>query len=142
VIAREEVMKWEPGAHGSTFGGNPVCCAAALATLDLVEHGLMQNAATVGESLLAGLRALQQRHAVIGDVRGRGLMIAFELVKDRASKEPAPDTVKALVEACFRRGLLLLSCGPSSVRVAPPLLIDAEDVAIGLRILDECLQHF
>jgi 4-aminobutyrate aminotransferase len=139
VIAREAVMKWEPGAHGSTFGGNPVCCAAALATLDLVENGLMQNAAVMGEKLMAGLRGLAERHPVVGDVRGRGLMIGVELVNDRRTKEPAPQRVKALVEAAFSRGLLLLGCGPSAVRIAPPLLIDDEDVQAGLRILDECL---
>jgi 4-aminobutyrate aminotransferase len=139
VIAREAVMKWEPGAHGSTFGGNPVCCAAALATLDLVEHGYMQNAAVMGERMLAGLRRLAERHAAIGDVRGRGLLIGVELVKDRKTKEMAPDRVKALVESAFRRGLLLLGCGPSAVRVAPPLLVDEYDVDTALAILDECL---
>jgi 4-aminobutyrate aminotransferase len=139
VIAREAVMKWEPGAHGSTFGGNPVCCAAALATLDLVENGYMQNAAAMGERMMAGLRRLASSHAAIGDVRGRGLLIGVELVNDRQTREPAPQRVKELVEAAFRRGLLLLGCGPSAVRVAPPLLIDAEDVDTALRILDECL---
>jgi 4-aminobutyrate aminotransferase len=139
MIAREAVMKWEPGAHGSTFGGNPVCCAAAVATLDLVENGLMQNAAAMGERMAAGLRRLAERHAAIGDVRGRGLLLGVELVNDRRTKEPAPQRVKALVESAFRRGLLLLGCGPSAVRVAPPLLVDAEDVDAALRILDECL---
>jgi 4-aminobutyrate aminotransferase len=139
MIAREAVMKWEPGAHGSTFGGNPVCCAAAVATLDLVENGLMQNAAAMGERMMAGLRRLAERHRAIGDVRGRGLLIGVELVNDRQTKEPAPPRVKALVESAFRRGLLLLGCGPSAVRVAPPLLVDEEDVDTALRILDECL---
>ena len=139
VVARESVMKWEPGAHGSTFGGNPVCCAAALATLELVEGGLMANAGAMGERLLKGLRGLAERHGSIGDVRGRGLLIGVELVEDRRTRAPAPARVRALVERAFQRGLLLLGCGPSAVRVAPPLLVDQEDVDTGLRILDECL---
>jgi len=139
VIARADVMKWEPGAHGSTFGGNPVCCAAALATLDLVENGLLQNAAAMGERLLSGLRGLAEKHGAIGDVRGRGLLIGLELVEDRRTRAPAPHRVRALVDRAFARGLLLLGCGPSAVRVAPPLVVDEEDVDTGLHILDECL---
>jgi 4-aminobutyrate aminotransferase len=139
IIARSSKMKWSAGSHGSTFGGNPVACAAALATLDLIDGGLAANAAAMGDRLLEGLRALQQRHPVIGDVRGVGLFIGVEFVVDRATKKPAKEFVHALGQLAFQRGLLLLSCGQSTIRLAPPLVIDAEDVAIGLRVLDECI---
>jgi 4-aminobutyrate aminotransferase len=139
IIARESIMKWESGAHGSTFGGNPVCCAAALVTLDLVENGLVQNAQKMGERLMAGCRKLMDKHQVIGDVRGRGLMIGVELVKDRGTREPNVAIIKPLEEAAFAKGLLILGAGKNSLRLAPPLVIDAEDIDTGLRILDECL---
>jgi 4-aminobutyrate aminotransferase len=133
------VTTWKSGAHGSTFGGNPVCCAAALATLDLVEGGLMANAARMGDRLMAGVRKLADKYQVIGDVRGLGLMIGIEFVKDRASKVPNHEVVDALVQRAFEHGLLLLGAGPSALRLAPPLVIDEEDVDTGLRIMDECL---
>ncbi len=139
IIARESIMKWESGAHGSTFGGNPVCCAAALVTLDLVRNGLMQNALEMGERLMAGVKKLQEKHKRIGDVRGRGLMIGVELVKDRKTREPDAEAIKPLEEMAFKRGLLILGAGKNSLRLAPPLVIDAEDIDTGLRILDECL---
>src|SRR5213079_1008300 len=117
-IARADLMKWKPGAHGSTFGGNPVCCAAALATLDLVERELLPNVPRLGERLLAGAKRLQEKYAVIGDVRGRGLMIGVEFVKDRATREPAPEVPHELVERAFRKGLLLLGAGKSALRLA------------------------
>jgi 4-aminobutyrate aminotransferase len=139
IIARESIMKWTRGSHGSTFGGNPVCCAAALATLELVEGGLRENAAKMGHRLLLGLRKLQEKHPAIGDVRGIGLMIGVEFVKDRATKEPAADLVGELEQLAFRRGLLLLGCGKSTIRIAPPLVVSPYDVDTGLGILDECL---
>jgi 4-aminobutyrate aminotransferase len=139
VVAREAVMKWEPGAHGSTFGGNPVCCAAALATLDLVEQGLTRNAEAMGNRLTAGLQALAERHGAIGDVRGRGLMLGVELVADRGTREPAPALIEALVDRAFHRGLLLLGCGRSTLRLAPPLTVDEYDVDTALGIIAECL---
>jgi 4-aminobutyrate aminotransferase len=139
IIANESVMRWEPGAHGSTFGGNPVCCAAALATLDVVERELVENARVMGERLLAGVRRLADRHPSIGDVRGLGLMVGVEFVQDRATREPAPDLVAEIVQTAFRRGLLLLGCGKSSLRLAPPLVVDEYDVDTGLGILDDCI---
>jgi 4-aminobutyrate aminotransferase len=139
IIAKESVMSWGHGSHGSTFGGNPVACAAALATLDLVENGLMQNAARMGELLLAGLRSLQRKHDVIGDVRGIGLMLGIEFVTDRESRDHLHGFVPQVELAAFRKGLLLLGCGQSTIRIAPPLVIDEEDVNNGLRILDEVL---
>jgi 4-aminobutyrate aminotransferase len=139
IVAKESVSTWETGSHGSTFGGNPVCCAAALATLDLVEGGLMANAARMGERLLAGLRALQEKYACIGDVRGRGLMIGIEFVKDRATREPAPELLRELVLRGFSRGLLLLGAGKSTLRLAPPLVVDEYDVDTALAMLDGLL---
>lgn len=139
IIAKESVMSWPRGSHGSTFGGNPVACAAALATLDLVEGGLAKNAARMGERLLKGLKRLQEKHACIGDVRGVGLMIGVEFVTDRKTKEPAGQLVHELEQLAFKKGLLLLSCGQSVIRVAPPLVLSAHDVDAGLAILDDCL---
>ena len=141
IIAKESVMTWPQGSHGTTFGGNPVCCAAALATLDLVEVALMDNAAKMGERLLSGLRKLQQRYDRIGDVRGIGLMIGVEFVKDRKTKEPDGEFVAQLEQLAFRKGLLLLSCGRSVIRIAPPLVLTAYDVDTGLALLDDCLKE-
>ncbi|HEX6616372.1 MAG TPA: acetyl ornithine aminotransferase family protein [Gemmatimonadales bacterium] len=136
MVAKESISTWESGSHGSTFGGNPVCCAAAIATLDLVEGGLMANAAAMGERLKAGMCRLADRHACIGDVRGLGLMVGVEFVHDRATRAPAPAWVHDLVQNAFRRGLLLLGAGKSSLRLAPPLIVDAEDVDIALEMID------
>jgi 4-aminobutyrate aminotransferase len=135
MVAKESISTWESGSHGSTFGGNPVCCAAAIATLDLVEGGLMANAAAMGERLKAGMCRLAERHACIGDVRGLGLMVGVEFVQDRATRGPAPALVHDLVQNAFRRGLLLLGAGKSSLRLAPPLIVDAEDVDIALEMI-------
>jgi 4-aminobutyrate aminotransferase len=139
MIVRETVDKWQNGSHGSTFGGNPVCCAAALATLDLVERELMANAAVQGERLIAGARVLMEKHSCIGDVRGVGLMVGLEFVKDRATREPDTDIVRRIVDLAFSRGLLLLGAGKSALRLAPPLVIDAVDIDRGLAMLGECI---
>jgi 4-aminobutyrate aminotransferase len=139
LIAKESVMKWGPGAHGSTFGGNPVCCAAALATLDLVEGEFMANARTMGARLLAGAQRLGEKHRAIGEVRGLGLMIGIEFVKDRATREPYPELVGKLERLAFAKGLLLLGAGKSSLRLAPPLVVDEYDVDTALSIIDQCL---
>ncbi len=139
MISRESITTWETGSHGSTFGGNPVCCAAALATLDLVEGGLMANAARMGERLLARAEALKEKHACIGDVRGRGLMVGMEFVKDRTTREPAGELVHDLVQRAFRQGLLLLGAGKSTLRLAPPLLVDQNDVDTAMDMIDACL---
>jgi 4-aminobutyrate aminotransferase len=139
IIAPEEVTTWKKGAHGSTFGGNPVCVAAALATLDLIEGGLMDNARVMGDRLMAGSKKLAEKYPVIGDVRGIGLMIGLEFVKDRATRERNPELVDKLVLGAFAKGLLLLGAGPSALRFAPPLVVDEYDVDTGLRIVDEVL---
>jgi 4-aminobutyrate aminotransferase len=140
LVAKESISTWESGSHGSTFGGNPVCCAAALATLDLVEGGLMANAAHMGERLMNGVCALAARHECIGDVRGRGLMIGMELVRDRNTREPAADLLQRLVQDSFRNGLLLLGAGKSTLRLAPPLVVDEYDVDTALDMIDEGLE--
>ena len=139
LIAKESVMKWGPGAHGSTFGGNPVCCAAALATLDLVEGEFMANARSMGERLLTGVRRLAESHRSIGMVRGLGLMIGIEFVKDRGTREPFPELVAKLERLAFSKGLLLLGAGKSALRLAPPLVVDEYDVDTAIAILDQCL---
>lgn len=139
ILAKEKVMTWPRGSHGSTYGGNPVACASALATLDLLESELMANATKMGARLTAGLKKLQQKHACIGDVRGAGLFIGLELVKDRATKEPDGELMGKLEQLAFTKGLLLLGCGKSVIRVAPPLVLNEYDVDKGLEILDACL---
>jgi 4-aminobutyrate aminotransferase len=132
-------MSWPPGAHASTFGGNPVSCAAALTTIRLLEEGLIANAATVGDHLLAGIRELQQKHPLVGDVRGRGLMIGIELVRDPKTKERAVEERNALVQAMFRRGILVLGAGKNALRLAPPLVLTKAQADSVLAMLDQSL---
>jgi 4-aminobutyrate aminotransferase len=139
AAARADLMAWPPGAHASTFGGNPVACAAAIATLKLLKDGLVANAAEVGGYLIDGLRALADRHCLIGDVRGRGLMIGVELVRDRQTKERATRERDAVVTAAFNRGLLLLGAGRNTVRFSPPLVLSREQADTAIRIFDEAL---
>jgi 4-aminobutyrate aminotransferase len=139
TVASEGVMDWPVGAHSNTFGGNPVACAAALATLKLVRGGLMANAAKVGEFFQSELSALAARHPLIGDVRGRGLMIGIELVRNRQTKERATAERDALVMAAYRRGLLVLAAGQNSVRLSPPLVLTKEQAQTAVGILDESL---
>ncbi len=140
IVAREAVMNWPSGAHGSTFGGNPVCCAAAQATLDVIEEeGLLENANAVGAWMMGALRELAEESRLIGDVRGLGLMIGVELVKDRVTKERAREETEAVVQACFRRGLLLLPCGPNSIRFSPPLIITQAQAEEALSIFADAL---
>jgi 4-aminobutyrate aminotransferase len=131
--------RWKRGTHGNTFGGNPLCCAAASATLRVVERDLCANAARVGEHFMARLRNLMQRFDVIGEVRGKGLMIGMELVEDRTSKRPAPALAEALIRQAFQNGLLLLTCGTSTVRCMPPLVVSTALVDEGLDILEHSL---
>ena len=139
TCARADIMTWPPGAHASTFGGNPVSCAAANATIRLLKEQLIANAANVGAHLMAGLRELQRKHQVIGDVRGLGLMIGVELVKDRTTKERAVEARNALVQAMFKRGVLILGAGKNAIRFAPPLVLSKDQVDSVLRAFDESL---
>lgn len=138
-IARKSVMDWEVGTHGNTYGGNPVSCAASLATIDLIEKQFMQNAKEVGAYAMEALEEIQARHPVIGEVRGKGLMIGVELVKDRDTKEPAKELTERLVDLAFERGLLTLSCGQSVIRIAPPLAITKSEMDEGLQIFEDAL---
>jgi 4-aminobutyrate aminotransferase len=139
ACARAEVMSWPPGAHASTFGGNPVSCAAANATIRLLKEQLVANAAAVGDHLMSGLLELKNRHTLIGDVRGKGLMIGIELVKDRQTKQRAIEERNALVQAAFRRGLLVLGAGKNALRLAPPLVLTKALADTVLQILDDAL---
>ena len=139
AVARTGLMAWPPGAHASTFGGNPVSCAAALTTIGLLKDRLVANAAAVGAHLMTGLKGLAAKHALIGDVRGRGLMVGVELVRDRQTKERAPDERNAVVTAAFNRGLLLLGAGKNAIRFSPPLVLTREQADTAVRIFDEAL---
>jgi 4-aminobutyrate aminotransferase len=146
VVAKRSIMqKWTRGAHGNTFGGNPLCCAAALATIDVIEREYCANAAKVGEYFMRRLRELANRSAYIGQVRGKGLMIGMELVTDQASKQPARKLCDALITRAYHNGLILLSCGVSTVRFMPPLVIDESDVDEAITLLErsllEVLEH-
>jgi 4-aminobutyrate aminotransferase len=139
VIARESVMDWKPGAHASTFGGNPVCIAAALATMKLIESRYMQNAARMGEFMLKRMADWPSKHKIVGDVRGRGLMIGVELVLDQETKARAHDLRDKVVDLAFEKGVLLLGAGENTVRIAPPLLIDQKQAEFAANALEECI---
>ena len=142
VAARRQHMeKWKRGAHGNTYGGNPLCCAAALATLDLVERSYAENAAQVGEYFLGRLRELQKRFDCIGDVRGKGLMLGAELITDRASRKPAAALCQRVLTRAFHNGLLLLSCGVSTLRFIPPLLASRADVDEVIGMIEAALSE-
>ena len=138
-LARAEVMDWVPGSHASTFGGNPVCLAAALATMDIIEREAMGNAATVGAAALERLESWVGRYPIVGDVRGRGLMIGVEIVTDQQSREAAGGLRDKIVDLAFERGLLMLGCGANTLRICPPLVITGEEMEIALDLLEECV---
>src|SRR5262245_8085037 len=139
IVARAELMSWPPGSHASTFGGNPVSCVAALETIRLLEAELIENAATIGEHLLQSLRKLMTRCSVIGEVRGRGLMIGIELVKNFATKEKAVAWRDLAVQRCFEKGLLILGCGENTLRLMPPLIVNRAQADAALEVLEEVL---
>ena len=139
MVARAEIMNWGPGAHASTFGGNPVAVAAALATIELLESGLIANAAKIGAHILDRLRQWPQRFRHVGDVRGLGLMIGFELVHDQQSKDRAPDIRDRIQEMAFERGLLVLGAGRNSIRLCPPLMITRDQADFAMETLEDTL---
>jgi 4-aminobutyrate aminotransferase len=141
VASRAIMDKWAAGAHANTFGGNPLCCAAALVTLDLVRNGLAANAQKMGDRMMARLRELARKQEFIGDVRGRGLMIGVELVTDRTSKTPAKAFATKVVQRAFQNGLLLLECGASGVRLIPPLMIDEKLADEGMALLEKSMEE-
>lgn len=140
MAADAGLMNWKPGAHASTFGGNPVSLAAALVTLELLEEGLIRNADEVGRYILDRIADWPQKHRLVGDVRGKGLMIGIELVRDKQTKEPAHEERDRVVELAFRRGLLVLGAGESAIRLSPPLVITKAQADFALEVLSECLE--
>jgi 4-aminobutyrate aminotransferase len=140
TVARSSIMDWPPGAHASTFGGNPVSCAAALTTIRLLEEGLIENARRMGELLLTGLESLRERYEFIGDIRGKGLMIGIELVRDPKTKEFATERRNSVVVEAFRQGLILQGCGPSVIRFSPPLVVSREECMMALSRFEAALK--
>jgi 4-aminobutyrate aminotransferase len=138
-VARADIMDWHKGAHASTFGGNPVCLEAALKTIELLQGGLVDNAATVGKYLEDGLRRLQDKYDCIGDVRGLGMMLGVEFVTDRESLKADPELRDRIEMACFERGLIILGCGTSTIRWSPPLILSRENVDVALEIFDAAI---
>ena len=139
MIAKSEIFDWVPGSHASTFGGNPVCIEAALATLKVIEREGMKNAEVVGRHMMERLRTWPTRHPMVGDVRGLGLMLGVEMVKDQRSKAKAQAARDKVVELAFERGMLFLGCGENTVRLSPPLIVTEEQADIAIDILDECI---
>jgi 4-aminobutyrate aminotransferase len=139
AIARRSVMTWPKGSHGNTYGGNPLACAAALATIDVIEHGALENAREQGQFLLDALQRIAARHDSVGEVRGKGLMIGIELVGDRTTRQPARELRDRAVHLAFEHGLLLLGCGSSVVRMAPPLVVTRAEVEEALEVFEHAL---
>ena len=139
TIARASVMDWKPGAHASTFGGNPVCIAASLATLGLLERSYMANAARIGDFIMRQTANWRERHKIVGEVRGKGLMIGIEIVRDQKTKEKAPELRNRIVELAFHKGLLILGSGDTTIRLCPPLVIDEEQAEFAVATLNSIL---
>ena len=139
TIASEKIMNWLPGSHASTFGGNPVACEAAVATIELIENNLMKNAQEIGSYMLSRLNEMKENHRLIGDVRGKGLMIGVELVRDKVTKERAIKERSQLLTACFKKGLIILGCGKNSVRFFPPLIVNKKQAEKALEIFEDVL---
>jgi 4-aminobutyrate aminotransferase len=140
IIAKAKLMVWEKGAHASTFGGNPISCRASLKTINLLEEKLIDNAKEVGKYIINRLKSIQKKSPIIGDVRGKGLMICAEIVKDKKTKTKAPDTRETIIQDCFKKGLLLLGCGDTAVRFSPALIITKEASDKALEIFEEALK--
>jgi 4-aminobutyrate aminotransferase len=138
-MSRAEVMDWVPGSHASTFGGNPVSLAAALATFEILQSGAIENAGRVGAKMLERLQGWKKSHPLVGDVRGRGLMIGIEMVKNKETREPAPALRNRVEELAFERGLIILGCGETSIRLCPPLIVTEEEAAVALDILEDAV---
>jgi 4-aminobutyrate aminotransferase len=139
TLARADLMQWKPGAHASTFGGNPVALAAAQATIDLIEGEYLENARRVGSHLMSRLQKWPGRFRTVGDVRGMGLMLGIEFVTDRESRKPAPEIRNRVVESAFQKGLLVLGAGESTLRLSPPLMIDVEQADFAAATLEESI---
>jgi 4-aminobutyrate aminotransferase len=140
TVSKAGIMDWVPGSHASTFGGNPVCIAAALSTLDVIEREGLKNAAEIGRHILQRLGTWPQKHSMVGDVRGQGLMLGVEIVKDHENKTPAGPERDRIVELAFQRGILFLGAGPNSIRIAPPLVVTRQQADEALDVLEECIE--
>jgi len=141
IIAKSSVMNWKPGSHGTTFGGNPVCLAASLATMDLIEGSLMENARKMGEYIFQRTANWTHKFKIVGDVRGKGLMVGIEFVRDQRTKERAGDLRNAIVDSAFHKGLLVLGAGENSLRLSPPLLVDEEQADFAMKTLEDCIRE-
>jgi 4-aminobutyrate aminotransferase len=142
TIARQELMDWEGGSHANTFGGNPVACAAALQVIDIIkEEKLMENATRQGAYLMKRLKEMRQKYPIMGDIRGKGLMVAVEFVKDPETKEPAAQEVEDITNKCFKRGLAIITAGKSAMRFAPPLIITHDLIDEGLEIFEGAVKE-
>jgi len=141
TIARADVMNWGPGAHASTFGGNPVSCAAALETIRLLEEKYISNAAQMGQYAMSRIAGWPKKHTIVGDVRGLGLMIGIELVKDKQTREPHVEAKYRVIRRAFEQGLLVLGCGESTIRLMPPLMVEREHVDFALDVLEGCISE-
>jgi 4-aminobutyrate aminotransferase len=142
TMTRSEIMDWVPGSHASTFGGNPVCIAAALATLDVIEkEHLLEHTAEVGAHMMKRMATWPAKLKLVGDVRGRGLMIGVDIVKDKTTKEHGNAERDLIVERAFEHGVLFLGCGPSSIRICPPLVVTKEESDVAMDVLEECIQE-
>jgi len=139
TMARADIMDWVPGSHASTFGGNPVCIAAALATMDVLEREGIRNAEAVGNHILRRIKPWVEKHPMVGDVRGMGLMLGVEIVKEKKTKAMAHDERDRIVDLAFERGVLFLGAGETSIRVVPPLIVTEEQADIALDVLEECI---
>ena len=140
TMSRADIMDWVPGSHASTFGGNPVCIAAAMASLDVIEkEGLLKSSEEVGNHMLKRMADWPAKHKIVGDVRGRGLMLGVEIVKDQKTKEYAPELRDKIVEESFEKGLLFLGCGPSTVRLCPPLVVTREEADVAIDVLEAAI---
>jgi 4-aminobutyrate aminotransferase len=140
IIASAAVMNWKPGSHGNTFSGNPVCCAAGIATFDVIKGGAMKNASAVGAYLMAEFKRMQKKYDIIGDVRGKGLMIGVEIVDSKKSKAKSHDKMEAILQDAFRHGLLMLGCGTNTLRICPPLVITRDEARAGVEIIEQCIR--
>jgi 4-aminobutyrate aminotransferase len=140
-MTRANIMDWKPGSHASTFGGNPVAIAAAMATLNVIEREGMANAAKVGDAMMRRLKEWPKQHPIVGEVRGRGLMLAVEIVKDQQTREPAGEWRNQIELLAYERGLLILGCGENSIRIAPPLILKQQEADVALDILEDCIKQ-
>lgn len=141
-VASRKLMSWEPGSHSTTFGGNPIACAAGLVTIELLENGLMRNATRMGNYIMKHLKQMMKRYAIMGDVRGKGLMIGIEFVKNRRTKERAPEMTEQIAQKCFRKGLMLLTCGKNVIRFVPPLIISQHTADQALDVFEKTVKKF